>query len=217
MRFAPALCVLVLVALSGASPAKYQRPARRAYMIRNYGSPRYARQEIPEALEESLPEVADAPQVPEAQPQQDAAEELEAPAEPETTESVALAAAEPAAEPIADPAEAPAEEAASSAEDEAPETLAAPAPAVSWPFGGAGSGQASYNSFFPIFIAGNSGSGRGRSANGEEGGSGSATAIANSFSIGKGTVASSHATSFGNPSAAAALRNAGLFNSGLES
>ncbi|KAF7278704.1 hypothetical protein GWI33_008081 [Rhynchophorus ferrugineus] len=211
MRFIPTLCVLVLVALCGASPAKRQRSAPRAYMIGYYASPRYARQEAPEALEEPLPE-ADVPQEPEAEPQQDAVEEQEAPAEPETTESVALAAAEPAAEPSADPAEAPAEEAAPSAEDEAPETLAAPAPAASWPFGGAGRGQASYNAFFPIFIAGNSGSDRGRSANGEEGGSGSATAIANSFSTGKNSVASSHATSFGDPYAAAALRNAGLFN-----
>ncbi|XP_076256068.1 uncharacterized protein LOC143193628 [Rhynchophorus ferrugineus] len=215
MRFAPALCVLVLVALCDASPAKYQRAAPRAYMIGYYASPRYARQENPEALEVPLPEVADAPQEPEVETQQDAVDEPEARAEPETTESVALADAGPSAEPSADPVEAASDEAAPSAEDEAPETLAASDPAASWPFGGAGNGQASYNSFFPIFIAGNSGSARGRSANGE-GGLGSATAIANSFSVGKGSVATSRATSFGNPSAASALRSAGLLNPGLE-
>ncbi|KAF7278705.1 hypothetical protein GWI33_008082 [Rhynchophorus ferrugineus] len=161
MRCVPVLCLLVLVALCEASPAKYQRAAPRIYMISYYASPRHVRQENPESLEE--PETADTPQGPEFQPQQDAAEEQEAPAE--TTESVALAAAEPSDEPSADPAE------ADSDEDDGP---------GSWPFNGAGSGQASYNTFFPLFIGENSGSTR-----------------ANSLSIGKGNVASSHATSFG--------------------
>ncbi|KAF7278714.1 hypothetical protein GWI33_008090 [Rhynchophorus ferrugineus] len=102
------------------------------------------------------------------------------------------------------------------ADDDDDDSGALPA---SWPFGNAGKGVPSYNAFFPIFIGGKSPSGRARtrSANGDEGNyPGSATAIANSFSTGKGGVATSHATSFGDPYAAAALRNAGLFNSKFE-
>ncbi|XP_050299455.1 uncharacterized protein LOC126738257 [Anthonomus grandis grandis] len=86
---------------------------------------------------------------------------------------------------------------------------------VSWPFGGAGRGGIpAYNAFFPIFIGGSpSARSRTRSTEGEDVGyPGSATAIANSFSTGKGGVATSHATSFGDPYAAAMMRNAGLFN-----
>lgn len=73
-----------------------------------------------------------------------------------------------------------------------------------WPFR---SGR--YNTFFPIIFGGYPGS-KGRS--GEEGGfPGAATAIANSFSTGKGGVASSHATAFGDPSLSALFRN-GRFN-----
>lgn len=88
---------------------------------------------------------------------------------------------------------------------------------ANWPFGNTGRGGIpAYNAFFPIFIGGSSPSGRSRtrSANAEDAGGypGSATAIANSFSTGKGGVATSHATSFGDPYAATMLRNAGLFN-----
>ncbi|CAG9767640.1 unnamed protein product [Ceutorhynchus assimilis] len=95
-------------------------------------------------------------------------------------------------------------------EEEAEEDDVAP----SWPFGGAAgrAGVPAYNAFFPIFIGGGtSGRSRTRSTQ-EEGLPGSATAIANSFSTGKGGVATSHATSFGDPYAAAMFRDAGLFN-----
>lgn len=72
------------------------------------------------------------------------------------------------------------------------------------------SGVPAYNAFFPIFINGGSTSGRSRAQEGNI--PGSATAIANAFSTGKGGVATSHATAFGDPYAAAVLRNAGLFN-----
>lgn len=64
-----------------------------------------------------------------------------------------------------------------------------------FPFGSGGSSF--YNTFFPIMVGGNS---RGRGKSGQEddlGVPGGATAIANSFSTGRGGVASSHATSFG--------------------
>ncbi|KAL1501282.1 hypothetical protein ABEB36_006632 [Hypothenemus hampei] len=74
----------------------------------------------------------------------------------------------------------------------------------SWPFSGSSKG---YNAFFPIFIAG----GRSKTRATEEGGfPGSATAIANAFSTGKGGVATSHATAFGDPYTAAMLRNSGF-------
>ncbi|XP_019879807.2 uncharacterized protein LOC109607779 [Aethina tumida] len=65
---------------------------------------------------------------------------------------------------------------------------------IAWPFGGRG-----YNAFFPISFGLTRSGGR---QNQDEDGSylgGSATAIANSFSTGKGGVASSHATAFGDP------------------
>ncbi|XP_049822324.1 uncharacterized protein LOC109602381 [Aethina tumida] len=67
---------------------------------------------------------------------------------------------------------------------------------IAWPFGGRG-----YNAFFPIsFGVIRSG---GRQSQDEDGSypAGSATAIANAFSTGKGGVASSHATAFGDPAA----------------
>ncbi|XP_060533569.1 uncharacterized protein LOC132706315 [Cylas formicarius] len=83
-----------------------------------------------------------------------------------------------------------------------------------WPFGSRRGGIPAYNAFFPIFIGGGSSRSRTRSGDLEDGGyyPGSATAIANSFSTGKGGVATSHATSFGDPYAAAVMRNSGLFN-----
>ncbi|XP_019874306.1 uncharacterized protein LOC109602383 isoform X2 [Aethina tumida] len=65
---------------------------------------------------------------------------------------------------------------------------------VAWPFGGRG-----YNAFFPISF-GLTRSG-GRQSLDEDGSypAGSATAIANSFSTGKGGSSSSHATAFGDP------------------
>ncbi|XP_066144211.1 uncharacterized protein [Euwallacea fornicatus] len=87
---------------------------------------------------------------------------------------------------------------------------------ASWPFLGSGkNGAPAYNAFFPVFINGGSPSGRSQTrSNGaqEETYPGSATAIANAFSTGKGGVATSHATAFGDPYAAAMLRNSGLFN-----
>ncbi|GJQ70014.1 hypothetical protein Trydic_g13371 [Trypoxylus dichotomus] len=64
-----------------------------------------------------------------------------------------------------------------------------------------------YNAFFPIVIGGYP-DGRGVARNSGEYPSGSATAIANSFSTGRGGVASSHATSFGDPYLSMLLRNA---------
>ncbi|XP_044765120.1 uncharacterized protein LOC123321530 [Coccinella septempunctata] len=64
-----------------------------------------------------------------------------------------------------------------------------------FPFGAGGSSF--LNNFFPIMVGGNS-RGRGKSGQDDDmGGPGGATAIANSFSTGRGGVASSHATSFG--------------------
>ncbi|XP_066260052.1 uncharacterized protein [Euwallacea similis] len=87
---------------------------------------------------------------------------------------------------------------------------------ASWPFfGSERSGAPAYNAFFPVFINGGSPSSRSQTrSNGaqEETYPGSATAIANAFSTGKGGVATSHATAFGDPYAAAMLRNSGLFN-----
>lgn len=64
------------------------------------------------------------------------------------------------------------------------------------------------NAFFPIMFGGMGGSGR-KSNEGYY--PGSATAIANSFSTGKGGVATSHATSFGDPYMSTLFRN-GNFN-----
>lgn len=100
---------------------------------------------------------------------------------------------------------APPKPAAEEPEEESDEEPALPA---AWPFAGARGG---YNAFFPIFIGG-SGSARSRAAGQDDGTPGAATAIANAFSTGKGGVATSHATAFGDPYAAAMLRNAGLFN-----
>ncbi|CAH0558149.1 unnamed protein product [Brassicogethes aeneus] len=67
-----------------------------------------------------------------------------------------------------------------------------------WPFQ-FGRGAPSYNAFFPITFAANRNRGR-QGFDGEDGyPTGSATAIANAFSTGKGGVASSHATAFGDP------------------
>lgn len=76
----------------------------------------------------------------------------------------------------------------------------------SWPF--ARGGIPNYNAFFPIMIGGYSGSG-GRERKADQNGfpGGSATAIANSFSTGKGGVASSHATAYGDPYLSTLLRN----------
>lgn len=74
-----------------------------------------------------------------------------------------------------------------------------------WPFKKSGRrGMPSYNAFFPIMLGGYSG--RGRSGE-QDGYPGSATAIANSFSTGKGGVASSHATAYGDPYLSTLLRN----------
>lgn len=76
----------------------------------------------------------------------------------------------------------------------------------SWPF--FKDPRHSYNAFFPVVIGGSPDS-RGYVRNsGEYPSSGSATAIANSFSTGRGGVASSHATSFGDPYLSMLLRNA---------
>ncbi|XP_069675247.1 uncharacterized protein [Periplaneta americana] len=59
-----------------------------------------------------------------------------------------------------------------------------------------------YNSYFPMVFGGYPGHGGGRGGNREEGGAynpGVATAIANSFSTGRGAVATSHATAYGGP------------------
>ncbi|KAG5895545.1 hypothetical protein JTB14_010689 [Gonioctena quinquepunctata] len=83
----------------------------------------------------------------------------------------------------------------------------------SWPFAGA-RGIPSYNAFFPINISGGSPIGR-RAKYGDDegyGSSGSATAIANSFSTGRGGIATSHATSFGDPYMASRFLKNGNFN-----
>uniref|UniRef100_A0AAR5Q937 DUF4774 domain-containing protein n=1 Tax=Dendroctonus ponderosae TaxID=77166 RepID=A0AAR5Q937_DENPD len=102
---------------------------------------------------------------------------------------------------------APPKPVAEEAEEESDDEPALPA---AWPFAGVGA-RGGYNAFFPIFIGG-AGSARTRAAGQDDGLPGAATAIANAFSTGKGGVATSHATSFGDPYAAAMLRNAGLFN-----
>ena len=59
-----------------------------------------------------------------------------------------------------------------------------------------------YNSYFPMVFGAFPGYGGGRGGNREEGGAynpGVATAIANSFSTGRGAVATSHATAYGGP------------------
>lgn len=71
-----------------------------------------------------------------------------------------------------------------------------------WPFH-LGRRGPSYNALFPIMFGGY----QGRSRNSEGGYPGSATAIANSFSTGKGGVASSHATAYGDPYVSTLLRN----------
>lgn len=75
----------------------------------------------------------------------------------------------------------------------------------SWSFLGKNKGFPSYMAFFPIMIGGGSSGAKGRSDDGFY--PGSATAIANSFSTGKGGVATSHATSFGDPSLSALFKN----------
>ncbi|KAK4872316.1 hypothetical protein RN001_016440 [Aquatica leii] len=65
----------------------------------------------------------------------------------------------------------------------------------SWPFQLGRKGGPSYTAFFPIMFGGSGLHGRDSGA----GHSGSATAIANSFSTGKGGVAGSHATAYGDP------------------
>ncbi|KAB0800161.1 hypothetical protein PPYR_08041 [Photinus pyralis] len=72
----------------------------------------------------------------------------------------------------------------------------------SWPFQ-QGRRVPSYNAFFPIMFGGYRGV-KGRDSDG--GFPGSATAIANSFSTGRGGVASSHATAYGDPYVNALLK-----------
>jgi hypothetical protein len=68
---------------------------------------------------------------------------------------------------------------------------------------GKGRGQGPYyNSYFPIVFGAYPGFGAGRGRNWENGDGnnpGVATAIANSFSTGRGAVATSHATAYGSP------------------
>ncbi|KAF7266497.1 uncharacterized protein LOC143192637 [Rhynchophorus ferrugineus] len=185
----------------------------------------------PDAAAEPSPEpAAEVPaEVPSDEPApaaEDAAPEALAPPEPIPVPAPSPALVAPAPAPVA-PAPAPAAPApapvvpapAPSRKNKASKgrkPAAAPAAdnsAAGWPFGAPGRGASAYNTFFPIFIGGNSPSGRARtrSANGEEGSfPGSATAIANAFSTGKGSAATSHATSFGDPFFAAAFRNGGL-------
>lgn len=84
---------------------------------------------------------------------------------------------------------------------------------ASWPFSGGRNGAPSYNAFFPIMLGGGSNGGPKARSDIEEGGyyPGAATAIANSFSTGKGGVATSHATSFGDPYLSSLFRS-GTFN-----
>ena len=59
-----------------------------------------------------------------------------------------------------------------------------------------------YNSYFPMVLGFYPGLGGGRHGNREDGNAynpGTATAIANSFSTGRGSVATSHATAYGGP------------------
>lgn len=80
-------------------------------------------------------------------------------------------------------------------------------PASSWPF--PSRNFPAYNTFFPIIFGGYPNA-RSKNANEESSYPGGATAIANSFSTGKGGVASSHATAFGDPSLASLFRNGGF-------
>lgn len=80
-------------------------------------------------------------------------------------------------------------------------------PSSSWPF--PSRNFPAYNTFFPIILGGYPGA-KSRNANEESSYPGGATAIANSFSTGKGGVASSHATAFGDPSLASLFRNGGF-------
>lgn len=73
----------------------------------------------------------------------------------------------------------------------------------SWPFA-LGRKGTSYNAFFPIMFGGYRGN-KGRDS--DTGYPGSATAIANSFSTGRGGVASSHATAYGDPYVSTLQRN----------
>ncbi|XP_044256724.1 uncharacterized protein LOC123006362 [Tribolium madens] len=84
----------------------------------------------------------------------------------------------------------------------------------SWPFAGR-SGVPSYNAFFPIMFGGMSPSGR-KAGDSEGYYPGSATAIANSFSTGKGGVATSHATSYGDPYMSTLFRNGGFNRKGAK-
>ncbi|KAK4872313.1 hypothetical protein RN001_016437 [Aquatica leii] len=73
----------------------------------------------------------------------------------------------------------------------------------SWPFQLGRKGGPSYTAFFPIMFGG-------RGLNGRDSGAahpGSATAIANSFSTGRGGVASSHATAYGDPYVSTLLKS----------
>ncbi|KAK9889121.1 hypothetical protein WA026_004391 [Henosepilachna vigintioctopunctata] len=72
----------------------------------------------------------------------------------------------------------------------------------SFPFGGGNSSF--FNTFFPIMLGGRSGVSR--KSGGDDGSLGGATAIANSFSTGRGGVASSHATSFGDVYMSSSMR-----------
>ncbi|KAF5297253.1 hypothetical protein FQR65_LT10025 [Abscondita terminalis] len=75
-----------------------------------------------------------------------------------------------------------------------------------WPFQLGRKGGPSYTAFFPIMFGGY----RGLSGSGRDNGSGipgSATAIANSFSTGRGGVASSHATAYGDPYVSTLLKS----------
>nr|XP_022915484.1 uncharacterized protein LOC111425590 [Onthophagus taurus] len=85
----------------------------------------------------------------------------------------------------------------------------------SWPFKNQPNSKSGgvYSSFFPIMIQGGSSKGLGRDAS--EYTPGSSTAIANSFSTGRGGVASSHATSLGDPYLSMLFRNA-VFKKAME-
>ncbi|XP_018326999.1 uncharacterized protein LOC108738205 [Agrilus planipennis] len=83
-----------------------------------------------------------------------------------------------------------------------------------WPFKVNNRGQPVYNAFFPITLGGLGGRSRVKAYDGIEElpSPGAATAIANSFSTGKGGVATSHATSYGDPYLSTLLRSGFSFN-----
>lgn len=84
----------------------------------------------------------------------------------------------------------------------------------SWPF----RGRSSQNTFFPIYLGGYRSGPRSRNAEQvpEENYPGAATAIANSFSTGRGGVASSRATAYGDPYANRAMRDGYGFRKGTQ-